>query len=113
MAVLVIADHDNSALKDNTHKVVTAALAVSGDVDVLVAGQGCKAVAEAAHAVGALFVLAAGKWLAARQAAPHDAADSTARRPRNRPTATAAPSSKPAVVAITHAAALTPSDRPK
>ncbi len=48
MAVLVIADHDNASLKDNTHKTVTAALALSGDVDVLVAGQGCKAVADAA-----------------------------------------------------------------
>ena len=37
MAVLVVADHDNASLKDNTHKVVTAALAISGDVDVLVA----------------------------------------------------------------------------
>jgi electron transfer flavoprotein alpha subunit len=48
MAVLVIADHDNAALKDNTHKVVAAAQKLSSDVDVLVAGQGCKAVAEAA-----------------------------------------------------------------
>jgi electron transfer flavoprotein alpha subunit len=48
MAVLVIADHDNASLKDNTHKTVTAALALSGDVDVLVAGSGAKAVAEAA-----------------------------------------------------------------
>ena len=48
MAVLVIADHDNASLKDNTHKTVTAALAISGDVDVLVAGQGAKAVADAA-----------------------------------------------------------------
>ncbi len=47
MAVLVIADHDNASLKDNTHKTVTAAKAL-GDVDVLVAGQGCKAVADAA-----------------------------------------------------------------
>ena len=38
MAVLVIADHDNATLKDNTHKVVTAAQAIGGDVDVLVAG---------------------------------------------------------------------------
>jgi len=30
MAVLVIADHDNASLKDNTHKTVTAALAVPG-----------------------------------------------------------------------------------
>jgi electron transfer flavoprotein alpha subunit len=48
MAVLVVADHDNASLKDNTHKTVTAALALSPDVDVLVAGQGAKAVAEAA-----------------------------------------------------------------
>ncbi|WP_309644774.1 electron transfer flavoprotein subunit alpha/FixB family protein [Phenylobacterium sp.] len=48
MAVLVIADHDNASLKDNTHKTVTAALALSGDVDVLVAGAGAKAVADAA-----------------------------------------------------------------
>src|SRR5262245_34405271 len=38
MAVLVIADHDNATRKDNTHKVVTAAQAIGGDVDILVAG---------------------------------------------------------------------------
>jgi len=48
MAVLVIADHDNASLKDNTHKTVTAALALSKDVDVLVAGAGAKGVADAA-----------------------------------------------------------------
>ena len=48
MAVLVMADHDNASLKDNTHKTVTAALALSGDVDILVAGQGADAVAAAA-----------------------------------------------------------------
>jgi len=48
MAVLVIADHDNASLKDSTHKTVTAALAVSGEVDVLVAGQEAKAAADAA-----------------------------------------------------------------
>ena len=48
MAVLVIADHDNASLKDNTHKTVTAALKLSSDVDVLVAGAGAKGVADAA-----------------------------------------------------------------
>jgi electron transfer flavoprotein alpha subunit len=48
MAVLVIADHDNASLKDNTHKTVTAAQKLSNEVDVLVAGQNAKAVAEAA-----------------------------------------------------------------
>jgi len=48
MAVLVIADHDNATLKDNTEKTVTAALKLSSDVDVLVAGKGAKGVAAAA-----------------------------------------------------------------
>ena len=60
MAVLVVADHDNASLKDNTHKTVTAALAISGDVDVLVAGQGVAAVAaEAAKIAGVRKVLVA------------------------------------------------------
>ncbi len=48
MAVLVIADHDGSALRDTTHKTVTAAQAIGGDVDVLVVGQGARGVADAA-----------------------------------------------------------------
>jgi len=43
MAVLVIADHDGSTVRDTTHKTVTAALALSSDVDVLVVGQGAQA----------------------------------------------------------------------
>lgn len=48
MAVLVIADHDGSTVRDTTHKTVTAALAISGDVDVLVVGQGSRAAADSA-----------------------------------------------------------------
>lgn len=48
MAVLVLADHDNASLGDATAKTVTAAAAFGGDIDVLVAGKGCGAVAEAA-----------------------------------------------------------------
>ncbi|MDD3838208.1 MAG: electron transfer flavoprotein subunit alpha/FixB family protein [Phenylobacterium sp.] len=48
MAVLVIADNDNATVRDGTHKTVTAALRISSDVDVLVAGQGARAAAEAA-----------------------------------------------------------------
>jgi electron transfer flavoprotein alpha subunit len=48
MAVLVVADNDNAHLRDTTNKTVTAALALSGDVDVLVMGQGAKGVADAA-----------------------------------------------------------------
>ena len=48
MAILVVAEHDNASLKDATHKVVTAAKAMGGDVDVLIAGEGCAAVGDAA-----------------------------------------------------------------
>lgn len=53
MAVLVIADHDGSAVRETTSKTVTAAKAISGDVDILVvgpdaAGGGAKAAADSA-----------------------------------------------------------------
>ncbi len=48
MASLVIAEHDNASLKDATHKTVTAAAQASSPVHVLVAGENCAAVAEAA-----------------------------------------------------------------
>jgi electron transfer flavoprotein alpha subunit len=48
MATLLIAEHDNKTLKDATHKALTAAKALGGDVHVLVAGKGCRPVAEAA-----------------------------------------------------------------
>jgi len=46
MAVLVIADHDGSHLRDSTNKTITAATALSGDVDVLVYGDGVSVVAD-------------------------------------------------------------------
>ena len=48
MTTLLLAEHDNKVLKDATAKALTAAKAIGGDVHVLVAGKGCKAVAEAA-----------------------------------------------------------------
>jgi electron transfer flavoprotein alpha subunit len=48
MAVLVIADHDNSTVRDTTNKTITAALAVSPEVDVLVLGDGAAGAADAA-----------------------------------------------------------------
>ena len=48
MASLVIAEHDNVAMKDATAKTVTAAAAVSAPVHVLVAGHNCAAVADTA-----------------------------------------------------------------
>lgn len=48
MTALVIAEHNNASLSDATAKTVTAAAAISTPVHVLVAGQGCAAIAEAA-----------------------------------------------------------------
>ena len=48
MATLLIADHDNKTLNAVTAKALTAASALGADVHVLVAGEGAKAVADAA-----------------------------------------------------------------
>jgi len=48
MAVLVIADHDGKAVRETTHKTVTAAAAIGGDVDILVVGQDAKGAADSA-----------------------------------------------------------------
>jgi electron transfer flavoprotein alpha subunit len=48
MTTLLLAKHDNASLKDSTAKALTAARALGGDVHVLVAGKGCRAVAEQA-----------------------------------------------------------------
>ncbi len=48
MAILLLADHDNAALSDQTAKAMSAAAQIGGDVHVLVAGKGCKSVAEQA-----------------------------------------------------------------
>jgi electron transfer flavoprotein alpha subunit len=48
MTTLLLAEHDNKVLKDSTNKALTAAKAMGGDVHVLVAGSGAKAVADAA-----------------------------------------------------------------
>jgi electron transfer flavoprotein alpha subunit len=52
MSILVIADHDNSAIKPVTLNVLAAAKAIGGDIDVLIAGEGCSAAAEAAAKIG-------------------------------------------------------------
>jgi len=51
MASLVLAEHNNKEFNISTLNVVTAALALGSDVDILVAGSGCGAVAEAAAKV--------------------------------------------------------------
>lgn len=51
MSNLVIAEHDNQNLKASTLNAISAAAKVGGDIDVLVVGSHCQAVAQAAAAV--------------------------------------------------------------
>jgi len=51
MAALVIAEHDNTAVRGGTLNAVTAAAKCGGEVHVLVAGAGCGAAAQAAAAI--------------------------------------------------------------
>ena len=58
MAVLLIAEHDNASIKDATHKALTAAAQLGGDVHVLVAGNNAgAAAAQAAKLAGVKKVL--------------------------------------------------------
>ncbi len=58
MAVLLIAEHDNKSVKDATHKALTAAAQMGGDVHVLVAGNNAgTAAAHAAKLTGVTKVL--------------------------------------------------------
>ncbi|HEY7646573.1 MAG TPA: electron transfer flavoprotein subunit alpha/FixB family protein [Hyphomicrobiales bacterium] len=52
MAILLIADHDGRQLAPATAKALTAARSIGGDIDILVAGEGCGSVAEAAAKLG-------------------------------------------------------------
>jgi len=67
MAILVYAEHDNAELKPATLNAVTAAKAMGGDIEILVAGDGCDAVAEAAAKVAGVA-----KVLVAKDAAYKD-----------------------------------------
>ena len=48
MAILLVAEHDNASVSDQTAKALSAAAKIGADVDVLVAGKGAKAAADAA-----------------------------------------------------------------
>src|SRR5262245_15972002 len=52
MTTLLLAEHDNKALKDATPKALTAAKTLGQPVHVLVAGKNCRPVAEAAAKLG-------------------------------------------------------------
>ena len=46
MSILIVAEHDNDNINAATLNAVTAANAIGGDIDILVAGHNCAAVAE-------------------------------------------------------------------
>ncbi|TWG55398.1 electron transfer flavoprotein subunit alpha/FixB family protein [Aminobacter sp. J44] len=72
MAILLVAEHDNATLSDQTAKALTAASQIGSDVDVLVAGKGAQAVADAAAKLAGVrkVLLADADELAERLAEP-------------------------------------------
>jgi len=48
MAILILSEHDNRTLDELTRSAVTAARQIGGEIELLVAGAGCAAVAEQA-----------------------------------------------------------------
>ena len=59
-SILVVAEHGDGSIKGATRSAVTAAASIGGEVHVLVAGQGCSAIAaEAAKIAGVAKVLLA------------------------------------------------------
>ena len=48
MSILVVAEHDNTAIKATTLNTIAAACAIGGDIHVLVAGENCSPAGEAA-----------------------------------------------------------------
>jgi electron transfer flavoprotein alpha subunit len=72
MAILLVAEHDNSSLSDQTAKALSAAAKIGGDVDILVAGKGAKAVADAAAKLSGVrrVLLAESEALGERLAEP-------------------------------------------
>ena len=60
MAILLIAEHDNATVSDQTAKALSAALKIGADVHILIAGKGAKPAADAAAKLkGATKVLLA------------------------------------------------------
>ncbi len=72
MAILLVAEHDNETLSDQTAKALAAVGQIGSDVDVLVAGKGAKAAADAAAKLAGVrkVLLAESDALAERLAEP-------------------------------------------
>jgi electron transfer flavoprotein alpha subunit len=54
MSILLVAEHDNAAIKSVTLNTVAAASAIGGDIDILVAGSNCGGAAEAAAKIAGI-----------------------------------------------------------
>tara|TARA_R110002072_G_scaffold3830_9_gene27455 strand:+ start:20022 stop:20954 length:933 start_codon:yes stop_codon:yes gene_type:complete len=54
MTILVIADHDNNSIGQPTLVTIAAAQAIGGDIEILVAGEGCSAAGESAAKIGGI-----------------------------------------------------------
>ncbi|MGJ8581575.1 MAG: electron transfer flavoprotein subunit alpha/FixB family protein, partial [Psychromonas sp.] len=54
MTTLIIAEHDNSSLKEITLNTITAAIEIGGDIDLLIAGEHCAEAAQAAAKVSGI-----------------------------------------------------------
>jgi len=60
MKTLLVGEHDNKTLREATAKALSCAVSLGGEVDVVIAGRGCRAVAEqAAQLSGVARVLLA------------------------------------------------------
>src|SRR4051812_38448139 len=72
MTILLIAEHDNASLSDQTAKALSAALQIGSDVHVLVAGKGAKGASDAAAKLEGVskVLLAEADELAERLAEP-------------------------------------------
>ena len=72
MAILLVAEHDNSTLSDQTARALTAASQVGGDIDILIAGKDASAAAAAAAKLAGVrrVLLAEADALAQRLAEP-------------------------------------------
>jgi electron transfer flavoprotein alpha subunit len=71
MKALVLAEHDNQQLKGATRALVSAALQLADEVEVVVAGNGCAAVAEAAANIAGVGKV----WLSEAADAAHQPAE--------------------------------------
>lgn len=72
MAILLVAEHDNAALSDQTSKALSAAQAIGGDIDILVAGKNAQNAADEAAKLSGVrkVLLAEGDALEERLAEP-------------------------------------------